>query len=269
MAGKDLYEHSQKTSPSQNSKATSTDHDKVEAATEPSKIVGPSLSYHHDSEGDEHSEASDDSSDDDFGPQLPPVGATASNDAKYERESRYSPPPEQHEIITESATTKKRQRDDWMVTPPDNQSWASGMNPTTISNRRFNTGKSARGDQSSGGIGAAWTENPTQKRQRLENEVLGIKAEPDTRSARPRDLSSKTNTATANKVQPSNKGNKPSLYESHQKAMRNTSEEDPSSRAFSWEKDIAGKSSISSASRKKLVNQASDYSSKFTGGKYI
>jgi Protein of unknown function (DUF3752) len=202
MAKEDPNKHDQETSsPTQKSKATAANHDEVEveAATGSSKVVGPSLSHNPNSDGDEQSEASDDSSDDDFGPQLPPAGATESNDSKYTRDSRYSPPA-QHTIATESTATKKRQRDDWMVVPPENQSWASGMNPTALTNRKFNTGKSARGDQSSGGIGAAWTENPTQKRQRLENEVLGIKAEPDARSAKPRDLSSRANTTTANKV---------------------------------------------------------------------
>ncbi|KAI7968969.1 hypothetical protein EIK77_007664 [Talaromyces pinophilus] len=262
-----------------------TDNESV--AAEPSKIVGPSRPpTQSKSESEQEPQDSDDSSDDDFGPQLPPAGGPKSGPSKYETESR--PPPRMHDGDTENLTTKKRQRDDWMLVPPENSSWASGPNPAALTNRKFMSGKSTRGGRNMDGAGSVWTEDAAQKRQRLENELLGIKSESSARSAGSRDLSSRTNSATADKlksltvstcslqrmtIDESNiskgKGGKSSLYESHQKDVQKPKEDDPSKRAFDYEKDVAGKTSISSGARKKLLNQASDYTSRFSGGKYI
>lgn len=271
-------------SPSQKSKATETDSGKPISATETSRVVGP-VAPRHLSDSELQQEPSDDSSDDDFGPQLPPVATTESSKPTYGANSRSSP--SLQDVATEGATAKKRQRDDWMLNPPENTSWAAGMNPAALTNRKFMTGKTARGDQSTEGIGSVWTESPSQKRQRLENEVLGIRAAESIRSAGPKDLSSRKNQAAADKVKslsvstytPSfhrstdgsvkSKSGRSSLYEKHQTSNHETKEDDPSLRAFDWEKDVAGKTNISGGARKKLLNQASDYSSRFSGGKYI
>lgn len=262
-----------------------TDDESVTAKT--SRIVGPSRpSIQSKSDIEQEPEDSDESSDDDFGPQLPPFGAPKSGPSKYETESR--PPPRAHDGDTENLTTKKRQRDDWMLVPPENTSWTSGPNSASLTNRKFMSGKSTRGGRSTDGAGSVWTEDPAQKRQRLENELLGISSESSARSGGSRDLSARSNSATADKVKSltvssyslqrmsicgSNikkaKGGKSSLYESHQKDIQKPKEDDPSKRAFDYEKDVAGKTSISSGARKKLLNQASDYTSRFSGGKYI
>ncbi|GAM38800.1 hypothetical protein TCE0_033f09832 [Talaromyces pinophilus] len=244
-----------------------TDDESV--AAKPSKIVGPSRPpTQSKSESEQEPQDSDDSSDDDFGPQLPPAGGPKSGPSKYETESR--PSPRMHDRDTENLTTKKRQRDDWMLVPPENSSWASGPNPAALTNRKFMSGKSTRGGRNTDGAGSVWTEDAAQKRQRLENELLGIKSESSARSAGSRDLSSRTNSATADRLKSlTGKGGKSSLYESHQKDVQKPKEDDPSKRAFDYEKDVAGKTSISSGARKKLLNQASDYTSRFSGGKYI
>jgi hypothetical protein len=71
---------------------------------------------------------------------------------------------------------QKPQREEWMLAPPTSDDWSSRVDPTKLKNRKFNTGKGAKGaGDRSGGISAIWTETPEQKRQRLENEVMGRK----------------------------------------------------------------------------------------------
>lgn len=261
-------------------------------AVSTSKIVGPTrpptqLQSENEHLQPENNTDSSDSSDDDFGPQLPPSGNTASTRPETQAESRV--PRSTSGDATDAAATRKRQRDDWMLKPPENSSWASGMNPTAIKNRKFTSGRSVRGDRNTDGASSVWTEDPAQKRQRLENEVLGIKSESSTSSARSKDLSTRTNQATAEKLKSltvspnmrhilvTNSTNfqcqsstaKSSLYESQKKEKQKVEEDDPSKRAFDYEKDVAGKTSISSGARKKLINQASDFTSRFSGGKYI
>lgn len=287
MSGKDVQHAGPSLPPALENPRSPATTDDEGVATEPSKIVGPSRPPTQASPASEQEpQDSDDSSDDDFGPQLPPAGGPKSGPSTHEAESRL--PPRMHDGDTDNLASKKRQRDDWMLVPPENSSWASGPNPAALTNRKFMSGKSTRGGRNTDGAGSVWTEDPAQKRQRLENELLGIKSESSARSAGSRDLSSRTNSATADKlksltvstynpqcmtINKSNflkgKGGKSSLYESHQKDAQKPKEDDPSKRAFDYEKDVAGKTSISSGARKKLLNQASDYTSRFSGGKYI
>jgi hypothetical protein len=184
-------------SPSTRPRSPTTTYDESGAA-ETSKIVGPSRPpIQSKSDSEQEPGDSEDSSDDDFGPQLPPAGGTKSGPSKYEVESR---PPRIRDEDADNLATKKRQRDDWMLNPPENSSWASGPNPAALTSRKFMSGKSARGGRSTDGASSVWTEDPAQKRQRLENEVLGIKSESSARSAGSRDFTSRTNSATADRL---------------------------------------------------------------------
>jgi len=62
-----------------------------------------------------------------------------------------------------------------MIVPPKPEDWAAKVDPTKIKNRKFQTGKRAKAPQKSGGDNTLWTETPEQKRQRLEDEVMGRK----------------------------------------------------------------------------------------------
>ncbi|KAI4268660.1 MAG: hypothetical protein LQ337_007718 [Flavoplaca oasis] len=208
------------------------------------------------------------SSDDDFGPSLPPTnGAT---------HLHQTPPISQ---ATEDPTPVPQKREEWMLIPPSNTDWSSRIDPTKLKNRKFATGKSARGASSSSSnpsssISTIWTETPTQKRQRLEDEMLGIKA-PAQLSQEVPDERGKDDEAerreTERRIREYNARNRGSgsLYEEHRKAGTREKEDDASKRAFDKEKDMGGGMKIGHAKRKEMVGKAADFGSRFSGGKYL
>jgi hypothetical protein len=62
-----------------------------------------------------------------------------------------------------------------MIVPPKSEDWAMKVDPTKIKNRKFQTGKGAKAPSRAGGDSTLWTETPEEKRQRLEDEVMGRK----------------------------------------------------------------------------------------------
>jgi len=136
------------------------------------RIIGPSLppavlDELPTSNPNPHSESD---SDDDFGPAPPP--AAGQYDA--EAETLCSKAAAVEEQAREAA--KKPKREEWMLVPPKQDDWSSRVDPTKLKNRKFNTGKGAKGPAQKGGTDSAlWTETPEEKRKRLEDEVMGVK----------------------------------------------------------------------------------------------
>ncbi|OCL15146.1 hypothetical protein AOQ84DRAFT_279548 [Glonium stellatum] len=206
-----------------------------------------------DSEDEESS-----SSDDDFGPAPPTGDNTSAYDDEMPRgyDNSAQPPP----------LEKKPQRDEWMMVPPKQDDLAARMDPTKLRARKFNSGKGARAPNSSGADNAIWTETPEQKRKRLENEVLGISAPPGAAEV----VIDREQEATAKRIREHNeKSRGKSLYELHKSQTPKEKEDDPSKRAFDWEKDVGGGMKIGHAQRKELLNKAADFGSRFSGGKYL
>ena len=123
-------------------------------------------------------ESSSDESD--FGPAPgPPVESSGTGPIFPHRVDQT----EEHERVS-----SKPQREEWMLAPPTHGDWTSRVDPTKLRNRKFNTGKGARApNQSRSADNRLWTETPEQKRQRLEDEVLGKKkvAQTDDRPPNP------------------------------------------------------------------------------------
>lgn len=66
------------------------------------------------------------------------------------------------------------------------------------------------------------------------------------------------------------KSQRKALYKEHQETSNPAKEQDdPSARPFDREKDIAGPGTISSAKRREIINKSSDYTSRFSRGKFL
>ena len=136
------------------------------------RIIGPSLPS---AALDELSASkldpdSESDSDDDFGPAPPPTAGEYDAEAEALRSEA-----DAVEAQAQDAA-KKPKREEWMLVPPKQDDWSSRVDPTKLKNRKFNTGKGAKGPAQKGGTDSTlWTETPEEKRKRLEDEVMGVK----------------------------------------------------------------------------------------------
>ena len=158
------------------------------------------------------------------------------------------------------------------------------------------------GAPGSGELSAVWTETPEQKRQRLEDEIMGVK--------RPAQLGGevveaellkreKESVETGRRIREYNvsspfrsseldnfrsgilrlmisfggsdqeQNRSMSLYSAHKKTVPKEKEDNPSKRAFDKEKDIGGGLKIGHAQKKELLTRAADFGSRFAGGNYL
>jgi Protein of unknown function (DUF3752) len=224
---------------------------------------------------DSNSESSSD--DDDFGPNLPNGSST-----------KQGRTPDEPQTISSAGPQKpvKTQRDEWMVVPPSSGDWSSRVDPTKLKNRKFNTGKGAKGPAQSTGreSNASWTETPDEKRARLEREMMGKKEVSAPKNSSTDDVKVQEN---ARKLREYNVGSPllvsfvlgtdnsqekqrgPTLYKEHQKSNPQEKEDDPSARAFDREKDIAGGMKINHTQRREMMKKAADFGSRFSSGKFL
>lgn len=223
-------------------------------------------------------DSDDDSDDDGFGPALP-------TEADLNPSANNAGP-----SVPQPAAPARAQRDEWMTLPPQQDDLAARMDPSKMRARGFNTGKNARGGNTTpagGNIAAAWTETPEEKLKRLQDEAMGVKPATaghiDAREA----AKNKEKEAEARRIReqtvsllPSNtihirtdaslqdKARGPSLMAQHKESNPENKDDDPSKRAFNREKDIGG-SSLGLVDKKDLLNKASNFGSKFSGGGYL
>ncbi|THY54797.1 hypothetical protein D6C98_04413 [Aureobasidium pullulans] len=202
-----------------------------------------------------------DSDDDDFGPALP--SATDLNPSTND----YGP-----SIPQPEAAPARAQRDEWMTLPPQQDDLAARMDPSKIRARGFNTGKNARGGNTTpagGNIAAAWTETPEQKLKRLQDEAMGVKPASAGHVDAKEAARNKEREAEARRIREQTKQTRgPSLMDQHEETNPENKEDDPTKRAFDREKDIGG-SSLGLVDKKDLLNKASNFGSKFAGGSYL
>ena len=156
-----------------------------------------------------------------------------------------------------------------MLVPPSDSDWGSRLDPTKLKNRKFASGKSEKAP--TGGISAIWTETPEQKRQRLEDEVMGRK---DAATGGPRKEVHRDDgeqEALAKRIRQYNEQNRgKSLVEQHmtQKGKK-VEEDDPSKRAFDHEKDMALGGLMTGKKKAELLSKAGDFGSRFERGKFL
>ncbi len=210
----------------------------------------------------EDENSSDD--DDDYGPSLPPApGSNAADEAEVQLCAA-------EEAASERAKSTKPQREEWMLVPPTDSDWGSRVDPTKLKNRKFASGKGAKAPTEKSGVSAIWTETPEQKRQRLEDEVMGRKdpsASAQPKKPRKDDAEAE---ATARRIAEYNEKNRShSLFDEHKKAVPREKEDDPSKRGFDKEKDMGLGGRIGHVQKKDMLKRAGDFGSRFERGSYL
>jgi hypothetical protein len=150
-------------------------------------------------------------------------------------------------------------------------------------------------------MGSLWTETPEQKARRLANAVLGREdpstagsQQPSQRPSRPEKPgdgsgsdSTRADEARIKSYTEQTRGR--SLVEEHQaarlagkatgkggssssssgKGKGDEEEDDPSKRAFDWEKDMKVGGRISNSQRRDLLNRAANFGNRFQTGRYL
>ncbi|KAK3393573.1 hypothetical protein B0H63DRAFT_458503 [Podospora didyma] len=239
------------------------------------------------------SDSSDD--DDNWGPALPSVTASAAQSSSST--SRFGP-----YFPAESHPAGPAKRDDWMVAPPTSSGY-SVADPTKLKSRKFASGRSVA-DKKPGGSGPSsiWTETPEEKMRRVTNAVLGredpaASSEPPAASSRQSAHLVGTRRVDESRIRSYTEETRGrSLVEEHQ-ALRNAAkqkkaaapaagkkrqavgsdgeeimieeEDDPSKRAFDKEKDMAVSGHISGTQRQQMLNKATDFGGRFQKGSYL
>ena len=225
----------------------------------------------------------DSDDDDDFGPALPPPTGASEYADQRAREATASASQMEKDV------TVKPQRQAWMLVPPSSDDWSSRVDPTKLRNRKFNSGKGAKGPAVKDGDNTTWLETPEEKRKRLDDEVMGRKKPANAEQAKGHEMKNAKGDADSRKtdqrIREYNVGVVPvhrlltdsiqeshrnaSLYDEHKTSTTKEKEDDPSARAFDREKDIGGGMKIGHAKRKELLAKAADFGSRFAKGSYL
>ncbi|KAF2830943.1 hypothetical protein CC86DRAFT_390694 [Ophiobolus disseminans] len=254
--------------PNARSRSSSEDSDVGPAppkSSHPARVAGPTAppAPLHERPPNPPSDDSD-SSDDDFGPAPPPAGA---NTNSYHDDQQGKSAFDTNSDFAEAP--KKAQRDDWMTMPPTQDDLAARMDPTKMRARKFNTGKSAGGG---GGMSSAWTETPEQKLKRLQDEAMGI-VTPSNAAAAPVNDSkkSKEEERRARKMREKiDAARGKSLVEQHEeKGTGKEKEDDPSKRAFDYEKDMAVIGTANHKQRREMLSKSKGFSDRFSSGNFL
>ncbi|KAK4128637.1 hypothetical protein N657DRAFT_585851 [Parathielavia appendiculata] len=257
------------------------DHDTAGQVPPPKRVLGPAPPPAPLSERpptgpafDPVSSEDGDDDDDEWGPALP--GSSTNSKSRGPTIPAIS--------TSRLETPAAPKRDDWMLAPPAS-SGARAPDPTKLKARKFASGPRAATEVKPAGISSIWTETPEEKARRLANSVLG-RADPNNpvSSAQPTTAGPSQQQHSARKEDEARirsyieqtRGR--SLMEEHQAAKRATGkgaaaeddeEDDPSKRAFDWEKDMKVGGKISNAQRKELLNRAANFGGRFQSGKYL
>ena len=265
-SSEDEYGPSGAKAPTANTKAPSPPRKRVLGPAPPPASLSERPSY-------PANDSSSSDSEDDYGPSLPPAPGSAAESALLSSQAE-----DRARSAAETKSTKP-QRAEWMLAPPTDSDWTGRVDPTKLKNRKFASGKGAKAPAEKSGISAIWTETPEEKRQRLEDEVLGRKeAATSGRGGGEKKGVSKElemeERATARRIQEYNEKNRGrSLYEEREamqeKRGEKVEEDDPSKRGFDREKDMALGGRLGNGQKKEMLAKAADFGSRFQKGRYL
>ncbi|KAF2442581.1 hypothetical protein P171DRAFT_69861 [Karstenula rhodostoma CBS 690.94] len=255
--------------PQSRSRSNSEDSDVGPAPPPPSKparVLGPAPPPAPLDERPPNPPSDDsDSSDDDFGPAPPPASAS------YTSYNAQSSQPARSAFDTDpqySEENKKVQRDSWMTMPPTQDDLAARMDPTKMRARKFNTGKSA-GAGGAGGMDI-WTETPEQKLKRLQDEAMGISAHPNSSTSKKESRRNREEEDKARRMREKiNASRGKSLTEAHEAKTGKEKEDDPSKRAFDYEKDMSLGGKVSHKQKREMLNKAKGFGDRFSSGSFL
>lgn len=211
---------------------------------------------------------SDSGSDDEVGPSVA-IMMTPQESAEYarkkaiERLSRTSLDP----ANSRTSSEPKLQRDSWMLAPPTRADWLGSLDASKLKSRTFNQSKSGTNTSAKPIDSTIWTESPLERAQRLEDEALGRKP---AKPAAVEEVGKKVEDLERDRrIKEFNKQTRgPSLMEQHS-TTRKVEDDDPSKRAFDYQKDIAGGRTLGFKERNSMINRAKDLDSKYSGGSYL
>ncbi|POS85832.1 hypothetical protein EPUL_004087 [Erysiphe pulchra] len=223
-------------------------------------------------------------SEEDYGPSLPPSHDSITYSSVISQETNKEQPCNSQNEKLDS--TSKLKRAEWMLTPPTSSDLTTRFDPTKLKSRKFTSGRGTKRPAEASGVSTIWTETPEEKRQRLEDEVLGRKDAISSSSSlkattNPSELarstqSAKEREATKEQIYKYNKQNRnKSLFEERKAAqdrgeLEILEDDDPSRRVFDKEKDMAlGGKHINTAKRKQLLMHATNFGNRFQEGKYL
>jgi len=201
-------------------------------------------------------------SDDDYGPALP---STTSN-------------PRPQTGPSAPAAPELTKRDDWMLAPPTQTNYRE-RDTTKIKARTFRSNPSAPQP----GIASIWTETASEKLARLQNSVLGREdatnpaASTDAKKSKADREDAARRQREIDEYNAKTRGTK-SLYEERKEMRRKDKgaspkpgdeDDDPSQRAFDWEKDMAVSGKLGGKEKREILTKASNLGGRFQKGSYL
>lgn len=174
-----------------------------------------------------------------------------------------------------------------MLLPPSADGLnSSRMDPTKLKNRKFQTGKGAKAPSSAAsGVGDTWTETPEQKRQRLEDEVLGRRKPAQLQESGDGDGGA-NGTGAKKKREEDDREAERRIREYNDRvrggalmdegrwtgkagAGKREEEDDPSKRAFDREKDVKIGGAVGYTQKREMLSKAKNMGDRFARGSYL
>jgi hypothetical protein len=120
-------------------------------------------------------------------------------------------------------------------------------------------------------MSSAWTETPEQKLKRLQDEALGIAAPTNAAPATSESKRTKEEERRARKMREKIEATRgKSLVEQHQdKGTGKEKEDDPSKRAFDYEKDMAVSGNLNHKQKREMLSKSKGFGDRFSSGSFL